>query len=388
MTVSFSKQVAPLIVENCSGCHLDAMQLRGNLNMETMARFLRGGDSGPAFEVGNGEGSLIVRKLRGQEGQRMPAGGRPPLPDDSIALVSKWIDEGARLDAGSEDQPLRVMVLEAWVANATADEVTERRTEMARKNWQLGAPENARGNASESSNEQFTVVGNVRPDEAERIVAAATIAFEKASGGLPGGRGDDKKNQEPLFKGKITIFAFSRRYDYAEFSKMVEKREIPQSWNVHWHHDRVDAYVSLTLGPNEDVKQLSSRLLPPIASLLIAEKGDAPRWFQEGLGRMIASRTGGRDFELDSYWDSLLPQAVLVVKNPKEVVEGKLPPEQADLIGYGLAKSLLDRRYIRQTELLLQSLQAGGGFDEAFATSFGVPVETFVASCFGVAPKK
>ena len=41
--------------------------------------------------------SLIIKKLRGESGQRMPL-GRPALSAEKIALVSTWIKEGATYD--------------------------------------------------------------------------------------------------------------------------------------------------------------------------------------------------------------------------------------------------------------------------------------------------
>ncbi len=113
-TVSFAKDVAPLLIENCNGCHLDAMTTRGGLRMDTFAQLLRGGDSGSIIQSGNAEASLLIKKLRGTEGQRMPAGGRPPLSEESIQLIATWIDEGATLDGASESQPLTVISQLAW----------------------------------------------------------------------------------------------------------------------------------------------------------------------------------------------------------------------------------------------------------------------------------
>lgn len=379
-TVSFARQIAPLLVDNCSGCHINAQQLRGGLNMNTLAQMMRGGDSGAIVEPGNGDGSLLVRKLRGQEGQRMPAGGRPPLSDENIQLISTWINEGAKLDSGSDDQPLPRMVIEVWAKNATAEELSQRREELARSNWQLGAPQESRGSAVEQSTDQVFVMGNLRDDEIARVANAAKIALDKAAAALPGAKKDGASTP---FKGKITIFAFMRRYDYAEFSKMVERREIPPSWTAHWQTDGVDAYIALTTQPGEDVKQLSARLLAPMASLLIAGRGDSPRWFREGLGRVAATRNGGRDFEMGKLWDAELPQAIAIVKSPSELIEGKLPPEQADLIGYGIGKTLFQRRGYKQLDNLLQELEKGTPFEDAFSASFQVPLENFVNAWFG-----
>ena len=40
-TVSFAKDVAGLLVANCNGCHIDAMQIKGGLDMNSFASLLR-----------------------------------------------------------------------------------------------------------------------------------------------------------------------------------------------------------------------------------------------------------------------------------------------------------------------------------------------------------
>ena len=96
--VSFAADVAPVLLEQCAGCH-DAMQPEANLSMVTLERLLRGGRGGSPVVSGKGAESLLIKKLKGAgiEGQRMPL-GKPPLADDVIALIQKWIDQGATLD--------------------------------------------------------------------------------------------------------------------------------------------------------------------------------------------------------------------------------------------------------------------------------------------------
>lgn len=83
--VSFAAEVAPVLVENCVGCH-DIDQPDANLSMITFDRLLRGGRGGSPVTPSKGADSLLVKKLKGAgaEGQRMPL-GKPPLAADVIA---------------------------------------------------------------------------------------------------------------------------------------------------------------------------------------------------------------------------------------------------------------------------------------------------------------
>lgn len=381
-TVSFAKQIAPLLVENCNGCHLDAMQIRGGLNMNSVASLMRGGDSGEVIKPGDGDGSLLVRKLRGQEGARMPAGGRPALPEESIQLISTWISEGATLDEGTPDQNLRVMMTEAWAKNATHEELAARRQEMAASNWKLGVPADARESAVTAETDDVLVMGNVDQELADLVAKAAGEGLNKARTYVP--MMDDRKDTgKAKYRGRVTIFLFPKRYDYSEFSKMVETRSVPSEWDVHWRYNGVDAYVSMVVSADESVKALTGRLTAPLASLTVAQLGPAPRWFQEGIGRAIASKTAARDFDGWKGWDQQIPDAVGVVKESKELIENKLPPEQADLIGYAIGKTMIDRQWRQQFNQLLKNLHTGAEFDQAFMAAFRMPLENYVKAWFG-----
>lgn len=379
--VSFARHIAPLLVDNCNGCHLDATQTRGGLRMDTFAELMRGGASGPAIEPGRGASSLLVRKLRGEEGNRMPAGGREPLSDEEIALISTWIDQGASLDEASPEQPLRVLSAQAWAKHATTDELAERRRQLARKNWQLGAPAEARAAATEAENEIVFVIGNVSSETADRVAKAAVSAMKKVRTIVPPparGRGDETAVDAG---GPITLFMFPRRYDYSEFSKMVERREIPADWQAHWHYDGVDAYASLVV-EEDDPKAIEARLIAPLTSLALAPRGDLPRWFSEGIGRAAAARLAARELDSPRQWDAALPAAVSQVQSPDQVTEGKLAPEQTDLIGYGVGKTLLDRGGRRQFQALLRNLDEGAPFEQAFTAAVGAPPEQFLTAWF------
>lgn len=380
-SISFARHVAPLLVDNCNGCHIAAMQTRGGLRIDSFAQLMRGGNSGPVIDAGNGSRSLLVRKLRGEEGNRMPAGGREPLADEEIALISTWIDQGASFDGASPDQPLGVMMAQAWANNATSDELAERRRELARKNWQLGAPVEAREGMVEAENEAVFVIGNIRSDAAGRVAKAAVAAFKKVRTVVPPpprGKGDSAA--VPL-RGRVTLFVFPRRYDYSEFSKMVESREIPVDWEAHWHYDGVDAYVSLVVA-EDDPKAIEARLIGPLASLSLAPRGELPRWFSEGVGRAAAARLAARDLDWPRQWDAALPAAASGVQSPDQVTEGKLPPDQTDLIGYGIGKTMIDRGGRRQFDALLRNLDGGATFDQALTAAVGASPEAFITAWF------
>ncbi len=88
---SFKDDIQPILAERCAvpGCHV-AGHFTG-LDLSQYDAFKKGGNGGPAFTAGDGDGSLVVIRI---DGGGMPPGG-PPLDADQIQLFIDWIDEGA-----------------------------------------------------------------------------------------------------------------------------------------------------------------------------------------------------------------------------------------------------------------------------------------------------
>ena len=89
--ISFKDDIQPILAERCAfaGCH--AAPGVAGLDLSKYDTFKKGGANGPAFVAGNGDGSLIVKRI---DGGGMPLGG-PPLDGDQVQLFIDWIDEGA-----------------------------------------------------------------------------------------------------------------------------------------------------------------------------------------------------------------------------------------------------------------------------------------------------
>ena len=373
-SVRFSFDIAPLLVENCSGCHIDAMQVRGGLRMDTFAQFLRGGDSGAIITPGRGEASLLVKKLRGtaNDGERMPAGGRPALSEDSIALVSKWIDEGATIDA-SPTQPIRIISQLAWASQATSEQLSEKRANLADRNFRLSNPSGA---IDEYVTDHFRVIGSSSSDTlqlvgrfAEQSVKSAKSIARAKSGSSP----------EDYFRGRATIFVLPKRYDYSEFAKMVESRSVPASWSSHWQHDGIDAYAVTVATESEEDEAIETRLLAPIVSLAVATRGvDVPRWFSEGLGSAQAIKQNAKARGEADQMRTLATQAASSVKDAKAFLGNKLTPEQSDSFGAAVCHSMLDRNRKKSLDAVFRQLSLGKPFDEAFFGGFGVTPTVYI----------
>ena len=89
----FESRIRPVLVDHCYECHsADAKVVRGGLQLDHRDAMQSGGDSGPLFESGNPEGSLLIEALR-HESLEMPPDGQ--LPDKVVSDFVTWIERGA-----------------------------------------------------------------------------------------------------------------------------------------------------------------------------------------------------------------------------------------------------------------------------------------------------
>lgn len=94
--VDFTRDVLPILADNCYRCH-NADQRKSGLRLDDAAAAHLGGDSGlPAIVPGKPEESFLVRLLRGDDPDwsMMPPEG-DPLTEEQILRIERWIREGA-----------------------------------------------------------------------------------------------------------------------------------------------------------------------------------------------------------------------------------------------------------------------------------------------------
>ena len=96
--VYFEDAVAPILRKNCTACH-NAKLKEGGLNLETPADLVRGGDSGPAFDLTTVESSLLVSRPSDTGEEVMPPVdnkvGAERLTPNQIAILKSWVVGGA-----------------------------------------------------------------------------------------------------------------------------------------------------------------------------------------------------------------------------------------------------------------------------------------------------
>jgi mono/diheme cytochrome c family protein len=96
--VSYSAQVQPIIEQRCMECHQPGEHgyEESGLEMTSYASLMQGTRFGPIIEPGEPMNSVLNQLVEGRAHPSiaMPH-GRDRLPDSEIALLRRWVEQGA-----------------------------------------------------------------------------------------------------------------------------------------------------------------------------------------------------------------------------------------------------------------------------------------------------
>ncbi len=358
-TISFGLHVAPLLLQNCAQCHIDSNNPRGNFSMQTFAEFLRGGDGGSPIVPGKSNESLIIQRMTGAAGTDvMPPTGK--LDDQLIAVVRKWIDEGAAFDGGEASNATSSVAARAKANSQSHDQLKADRLMLAQNNWKLAMPGIE---PDQISTENFNLLGTIGKDELEQLGKLAEYLVPKIQSTLK------TEADDTFVKGNVAIFIFERQYDFSEFGTMVEDHPLPKEIMGTWGYSITDAYVALRLESGRDPSDIQVEMVSQLAALRVATmSADVPRWFADGVGHWVAARAFPRD-EAVKTWDDKAMQIVASMQQPGDFLNGKLPEHQSALVSYLFVKQL--RSNANRFNKLLKLLREETRFEEAFAAAYG-----------------
>lgn len=104
--VFFEKHIRPLLSRHCYQCHSQrAKKLEGELGLDSIEGWSRGGSMGSSLIPGDPDASLIMRAIRYADPElRMPP--TKSLPASDIARMEQWIRMGAPAPLGNHTTPV------------------------------------------------------------------------------------------------------------------------------------------------------------------------------------------------------------------------------------------------------------------------------------------
>ena len=377
--VSFAADVAPVLLEQCAGCH-DAMQPEANLSMVTLERLLRGGRGGSPVVSGKGAESLLIKKLKGAgiEGQRMPL-GKPPLADDVIALIQKWIDQGATLDLLTPKTDLETLAAAGRSQKLSHDELKKVRFRTASSLWTRAIPDEKpvvidRGDV--------LVVANLSVAKSEELADTAQAVEGRLREEVMGGK-------PPLIKGGIVAYGFAKGYDLSSFWQTVFSDDRPKGVTAGAGVLGDVVYAAVvppaggkssgekpSAGKHDGQADATALLAEQMTTAALLGRG-VPAWFAKGAGRAVAMKFQPKA-DLVETWRRDLPAAVQRGGSPADFFGGRGDPVAMATVGGGFVSSIMPS--VSRLEALVAQLDAGTPFDQAFASVFrGQPQPLFEA---------
>jgi hypothetical protein len=119
--VDFTKEILPIFEQRCLTCH-QGRNRKGGLSLAGEKEVLAGGSkNGPAAIAGASSESPLVQYLRGEKQPRMPFNG-PPLPEEQIRLITRWIDRLPAKDPATllREAETRIQIGEKEIATLRA----------------------------------------------------------------------------------------------------------------------------------------------------------------------------------------------------------------------------------------------------------------------------
>jgi mono/diheme cytochrome c family protein len=101
--ISYYQQIRPILQAHCHGCHQPA-KANGQFVMTAFEPLVAGGESGSAAVVpGKPDESYLIEQITPEDGEALMPPDKPPLADAQVALIRRWIEQGA-----ADDSPVHV----------------------------------------------------------------------------------------------------------------------------------------------------------------------------------------------------------------------------------------------------------------------------------------
>ena len=96
--VSYKKDVMPIFKKYCLPCHTEDNMNPSELYLERYEDLMKGGKHGAPVVAGKPDSSLVVRKISETPpfGDPMPYKFKRAFPADTLAVLRKWIEQGAK----------------------------------------------------------------------------------------------------------------------------------------------------------------------------------------------------------------------------------------------------------------------------------------------------
>lgn len=378
-SVHFMRDVMPILIDNCMDCHgsQTGQNAGGRYSFYSFNSLMGGGQNErKAITPGDAEGSFFVKMLRGKalniDGKtplpQMPR-RRSPLDDATMKVLLTWINEGAKFDGDDTRESLQLLWDINQAKKMTHEELLAARMARAKSAWPKANPDSP-FELIEAGD--FTILGNLGSVRMQEFVKQAQDERNKIVGSLklPAG--------QPIVKGRITLLVFDKKFEYAEWGRVAEGRELAADQLAHWKFNFIDSYGCIVnQGNAEDTAPLISEIIA--GAYLDSLDSAAPRWFAVGTARNIASKIHGKSM-LTKQWQDGLATAMGSGISSNAVVSARNPDGNVAALSQGFVKEMMKSP---AWTLLMSSISKGNKFDAAFQQAYRSDPDTLMKNWMG-----
>lgn len=338
--VSFVKDIAPTIVNLCTGCH-GGNNPRAGLSVVNFESLMRGSDNGRVIVPGSLDGSRLWALVGAGEQPRMPQ-GQARITRKFHSDLQTWIEEGAKYDGGDAKTPLRQLVpteddlAAERLAKMTPDEFKEMRQKRTEEQWKRFA---SRSPARFVTSAEFLVYGDVS-EERLKQVSDWSESYARELRSLFGAK------DNPVWKGRLTVFVIKDRFGYSEFNQVIHDRGTPRELHGHAHITTgfEDAYIAVEdIGdePGDTHPGLHASVIENLTAAWLKQPGTKlPEWVIRGTGLAMAARSAGSNSYF-STMNALAADALKGIQQPDEVFSDRFGPADVGPIGYTLVEFMI-----------------------------------------------
>jgi hypothetical protein len=401
--MKFSRDIAPILVANCGGCHNpQAPQFkRSQFSLATFEGLMKGGKAGQPVTPGNPDESLLVGRIKGEPGPKMPPGNNR-LSENAIAKIERWVKDGAKLDAGidatapmAKYAPSAEDLRKSELARLRPEDRDKKTEATARDRLKKADP---KSNPEMTASAHFLLFAEMPKDRATAMLKTMEAQHTKLSRLLSGNRESGLNGPE-----KIGLYVFKDRKGFSEFVRTIENQDVDANDAARSKLNVESPYV-LAIDPLAGAPEPAATKKPArtkkgadeptggpdrlLAALLteqltagtLAQAGKPPRWLTSGVGAWMSSAIEPKS----PYYRKIRAEAYAQCKQGNwqtkapEALGDQTKPETVRAVGFAVVEWLYGTDPEAFANFVQGMLQGGDKLDETIAACLNGNREQFL----------
>ena len=405
-SLSFRRDIAPILVANCVGCHTGtgAGLRTGKLSMASFDKLMAGGKRGKDIIPGEPDSSHLVQMTKGEETPKMPPNnGQRGFAAAAVEKLEAWVKAGARLDAGvsSTDSfdkyaPTTGDLRKDELAKMKPEDRDKVAQQTGLERWKKATPTVPNFTAGN----HFLAFGNLPGDRTTKLLKAMEAQYTLANRLLGSSQGPALDATE-----KISLYVFKDQNAFVEFVRAVENQEVEPGETARARLNVESPYlvaVDPANGGEESThaaakkgsrkskkaddsssgseRSLTGLLTEQLITAAANRAGKPPKWVALGLGAYAASQVEAGS----PYYRRLRNEALANVRigwqqKATEALGGQTPAETTRAIGFALFEWMAANAPGNAMNAFLKVILEGQGkLDDAITNCLGVDREQFL----------